>query len=116
MAGRAGRCEPASDNGLGDRGRAVLANGRDQEREADLRGIELLDRADVDPGPMIDFYERLHAMHPDGFQIPEFLSTHPGGEERVSSLNRRLAELGRHEYRAFSCDWDEVRERVARGR
>jgi Zn-dependent protease with chaperone function len=53
---------------------------RDFEREADVFGLALLDRAGIDRGHFVRFLARLEAEHPSG--VPGFLSTHPRADER----------------------------------
>lgn len=53
---------------------------RDQERESDSRGLELLSRADIDPRGMSQFFERLAKTSPT---LPTLLSTHPDPGDRA---------------------------------
>jgi predicted Zn-dependent protease len=53
---------------------------RDQERESDSRGLELLTRADIDPRGMATFFERLAKTSPT---LPELVSTHPDPGDRA---------------------------------
>lgn len=59
---------------------------RDQEREADALGHALLVEADIDPGGMVRFFERLAA---EGIAVPALLSTHPGSDERAALARER---------------------------
>jgi predicted Zn-dependent protease len=64
-------------------------------READREGLRRLAAAQVDPGGMVRFFEKLakeSTMAP-----PALLSTHPATEERLSELRREVA--------ALSGDW-----------
>lgn len=61
---------------------------RDQERESDSRGLELLTRADIDPRGMGRFFERLAKTSPT---VPELLSTHPDPGDRA----KKAAEAAR---------------------
>lgn len=61
---------------------------RDQERESDSRGLELLARADIDPRGMSTFFDRLAKTSPT---LPELLSTHPDPGDRA----KRAAEAAR---------------------
>ena len=62
-----------------------LAYSRSFEQEADRVGMQLLVRANIDPQGMPDFFERLnkHTQLNRGV-IPEFLSSHPLTQNRVS--------------------------------
>jgi predicted Zn-dependent protease len=66
---------------------AGLSYGRDQEREADEQGQELLGRAGISPIGMATFFERMRALA----QPPELLSTHPDPGDRAERA-RRAAE------------------------
>ncbi|MBI4510012.1 MAG: M48 family metallopeptidase [Deltaproteobacteria bacterium] len=61
-----------------------LAYDRDQEREADRHGLELLVKAGIHPGGMATFFRRLKDKHGDAAGIASFLATHPGLDERAS--------------------------------
>ncbi|HEX5314192.1 MAG TPA: M48 family metalloprotease, partial [Gammaproteobacteria bacterium] len=67
---------------------------RADELEADRVGISILARAHFNPQGMIGFFQymqRQYAMQ--GFQIPEFLSTHPLDITRVSEAQQRARDL-----------------------
>lgn len=71
-----------------------LQYGRDQERESDTFGVELLARVGIDPGRLPDFFERIGDQG-----VPAWLSTHPSPEDRVRTL-KELAAGTRVEGRA----------------
>jgi predicted Zn-dependent protease len=91
---------------------AVLANNsaflidrkfsRDFEREADGTGWEYLMRANIEPEGMIDFFKKmqieekkqLEQLHTEGAEKAlSFLSTHPGTDERVQSLQSKWEQV-----------------------
>lgn len=57
---------------------------RDEEREADRAGVDLMVRAGFDPAGAVRMQEKL-ARFGATAALP-FLSTHPGGEERVEAM------------------------------
>lgn len=59
---------------------------RDQEREADALGHALLVEAGINPGGMVQFFDRLAQEGPN---VPALLSTHPGSEERAAAAAER---------------------------
>jgi predicted Zn-dependent protease len=69
---------------------AVLAPySRDQEREADTRGIVLAAHAGYDPGALATFLktlERAEALAGQGSHRQSFFSTHPATPERIGSV------------------------------
>lgn len=66
-------------------GLVSLSFNRDQEREADHFGVEAMRRAEFDTAGAVRLYSTLSS---DG----GFLSSHPGGAERVESVKRQIAE------------------------
>lgn len=67
---------------------------RADEMEADRVGIAILGRAHFNPDGMIDFFEymeRQYAMQ--GYQIPEFLSTHPLDLTRITEAQMRAKDM-----------------------
>ncbi|MFZ3114913.1 MAG: M48 family metallopeptidase [Syntrophales bacterium] len=62
----------------------TLPHSREQEREADRMGLELAARAGYDPQAAVSLWRKMTAA--GGATQPEFLSTHPSGESRISDL------------------------------
>lgn len=71
----------------------LLPYGRDHEREADIAGLEYLAKAGYDPAEAPAFWERFSELKSD---IPTFLSTHPGHEERAARLKKAQPEAMKH--------------------
>lgn len=69
----------------------MLKFGRDQESEADRMGLIFMAMAGYDPAAAIEFWERMSTMS-GGQQPPEFLSTHPSHDTRISDLNKWMEE------------------------
>lgn len=68
---------------------ALLKYGRSQESEADEMGLYLMSMAGYDPRAAIPFWNRMEAAS-SGARQPEFLSTHPNPETRISDINKDL--------------------------
>ncbi|OCA68512.1 peptidase M48 [Chryseobacterium artocarpi] len=68
---------------------ALLKYGRGQESEADEMGLYLMSMAGYDPRAAIPFWNRMEAAS-SGARQPEFLSTHPNPETRISDINKDL--------------------------
>lgn len=85
----------------------TLKFGRAQETEADLTGLQLLQRAKIDPAGMIRFFERLSER--DQGQT-EWLSTHPMSATRAERLKIELASLPRTTLEPFTFDWKKIQE------
>jgi beta-barrel assembly-enhancing protease len=78
-----------------DRSRAVgigvdlalnLPRSRQDEYDADTRGLRTLTRAGYSQSAMVSFMKKLQGRS----SVPTFLSTHPGASDRVQSLQRQI--------------------------
>lgn len=68
---------------------------RDNEREADRVGLQILDQAGFDPRGMAGFFERLQRatrVYESG--APSYLRTHPLTYERIADMQNRTESLG----------------------
>ena len=77
-------------NGLGQV--VVLKFSRDEEREADLVGLDISARAGYDPRAGIALWNKMAALDRNGAPI-ELLSTHPGGEHRIEQIQNHMNVL-----------------------
>jgi len=68
----------------------ILPYSRDQELEADAVGVRYMDRAGYDPAAALDFWQGMRRASRGGAP-PEFLSTHPSDERRISRLRELVA-------------------------
>ena len=83
----------------------TLKFGREQETEADLTGLQLLQRAKIDPSGMIRFFERLSEKDEGRM---EWLSTHPMSTARAERLKTERAALPKQLPVPFTFDWKQV--------
>ena len=92
MLGNAGGAGTAQAAG------AMMANGvflkfsRDDERDADRVGLQIMTRAGWDPRGMIELFETLRreaARDPGAVEV--FFSTHPSPQDRISQLTAAAA-------------------------
>ena len=86
--------------GVGELANAALLApySRDQEREADRVGQEIVAGAGYDPAALSTFLhtlEREEALHRDEARAWSFLATHPPTPERVATTAREAADLTR---------------------
>ncbi|WP_426194258.1 M48 family metallopeptidase [Massilia sp. DWR3-1-1] len=66
----------------------VLKFSRDDEREADLVGLDLAARAGYDPRAGVAVWQKMAAL---GKRQPlEFMSTHPSGADRIERINANM--------------------------
>jgi predicted Zn-dependent protease len=76
--------------GLGAQVGILLPFSREQEREADLLGLDLMAGAGFDPRESIALWQNM-AQAGDG-QPAEFLSTHPSHGTRIQDLGQRMPQ------------------------
>ncbi|WP_457572125.1 beta-barrel assembly-enhancing protease [Desulfovulcanus sp.] len=70
---------------------AFLKYSRDDEREADQVGLNFLMAAGFNPQGMVSAFEKIRKKKwLSGSNIPSYLSTHPGIEERIGYLQERI--------------------------
>ena len=67
---------------------AVLKFSRDDEREADLVGLDLAARAGYDPRAGVALWQKMAALNQR--QPFEFMSTHPSGADRIARIEKNM--------------------------
>lgn len=71
----------------------VLPHSRANELEADYMGLLYMAKAGYDPREAVEFWQRFKAWSDQrGGKPPEFLSTHPLDDRRISELQKHLPE------------------------
>lgn len=70
----------------------LLPNNRVQESEADVVGQQLMARAGFDPRQAVNLWQNMIAAS-SGSRAPEWLSTHPDPQARISELRARAGGL-----------------------
>lgn len=78
--------------GLGAQYGVLLPYSRKQESEADSIGLKLMNDAGFNPTQSVTLWQKM-AKTAGGSQSPEFLSTHPSNQNRISKLNSELISL-----------------------
>lgn len=71
----------------------ILPYSRGHELEADRLGVELAQRAGMDPAGAVRFFERMAQQGGSTPQAPEVLSTHPADGPRLEALREAVAAL-----------------------
>lgn len=74
----------------------ILPFSRKQESEADLMGLMLMARAGYDPRASLSFWQKFGSA--PGGPIAQWLSTHPGGDTRLTDLQKQMP-VAEEEYR-----------------
>jgi len=68
-----------------------LPHSREQEAEADRIGLELMARAGYDPHAAVNVWKKMEQANSSS--PPEFLSTHPSSQSRISDLEASLPRV-----------------------
>ena len=69
----------------------MLKFSRNNESEADRMGLIFMAMAGYDPEAAPEFWQRMKTMSGGG-QTPEWLSTHPSNEQRISDIKSWIPE------------------------
>ncbi|WP_372778419.1 M48 family metallopeptidase [Litorivivens sp.] len=77
--------------GLGSQYGVLMPYGRLQESESDNIGVQLMAQAGFNPQASIDLWRNMAAAA--NGQPPEFLSTHPSHDTRISDLQALMPEM-----------------------
>ncbi|WP_082602105.1 M48 family metallopeptidase [Phenylobacterium sp. Root700] len=85
--------EIAGAMGMGALYGVILPYSRKHELEADKVGVDLAQRAGMDPAGAVRFFERMAAKGAGQAQPPEVLSTHPADGPRLAALREAVAAL-----------------------
>ncbi len=75
----------------------TLKFSRDDEYEADARGLSYAYKAGYDPNGLIRFFQKLEVLEKQGGQEPEFLMTHPLTQARINRA-RKIIESGDYRF------------------
>jgi len=91
----------------------LLKYSRDAERQADLMGTQILYDSGYDPRAMAQFFEKLEAE--GGSRPPEFFSSHPNPENRMTLVTEEIDRLGGYpaNMKSDSREFREIKRYVA---
>lgn len=81
--------------GIGAQTGVLLPNSRKQESEADRLGLTFMAIAGYNPESAVSFWQRMAAKS-NGQAPPEFLSTHPSDQTRISNIQKYLPEANKY--------------------
>ena len=71
-----------------------LAYSRDDERQADEVGLKYMEKAGYDASGLMTMLKKIKEKNWYGDEIPTYLKTHPGANERIVYLSRSLEDKG----------------------
>jgi predicted Zn-dependent protease len=95
---------------------ASLGFNRDMESEADLRGLDLLSRALIDPHAAVTVMQRIAGEEGDAPAASEYLHTHPLTGKRIDTMERWIGTHPPQGAFAVEADWAGVQRALSRGR
>jgi len=84
--------------GIGSQVGYALPHSRNQELEADKLGLRYMALAGYNPREAVALWQRMKAQS-SGSRPPEFISTHPAEDRRISQLNSIMEETIKNYYR-----------------
>jgi Zn-dependent protease with chaperone function len=70
---------------------ATSAYGRELEAEADEGALAMLDAAGIGSAGLASFFRSMEGQEQAGFQLPEYLSTHPQTTKRLDTIAKRAS-------------------------
>lgn len=82
------------------------SHGRDAEREADVIGVRMLNRADIRGAGFADFFDRIAKMQRPSSGLSSYLSTHPSSTDRARKV--RAMATGRGPAMS-AADWQAIK-------
>ncbi len=83
---------------------------REQEREADMKAIDLMAQAEIDPVHLANFLFRLSANDSDYSDELELISTHPGSKERAAQILTEIKDKKITPKLFEFGDWELIRD------
>jgi predicted Zn-dependent protease len=94
---------------------SFLKFSRDDERQADLLGLEYAYAAGYDPAEFVHFFETLRARQQQKRSfIAKAFATHPMTEERIERAQKEIATVlpGKDEYIVDTSEFDDIKARL----
>jgi len=86
---------------------------RNMERDADLKAVDYLINADIDPEPFATFLYRLQEKEGGRTSLPGWISTHPASEERAKYIIDYCKEKSVEFSSALrKSTWEELKENI----
>lgn len=86
--------EIAAVLGMGLQFGVLLPYSRKHELEADYLGVRYMHQAGYNGVEALNFWNKMASKNSDKARPPEFLSTHPAPETRISQIRQQLLNMG----------------------
>ncbi len=84
---------------------------RDMEAEADAFSFSLMEKSNLDPTTLSDFFRRMKKEKDNDSNLSEFLSTHPSNTDRIRAALEYKTAAG-FTIKPISLDWSVVKEEL----
>ncbi len=91
----------------------LLSYSRDDEREADEEGVNILVRAGIDPTVFPNFFRRMGEKESSVEKALAIVSTHPSFAERDRRLQALFAAHRGKTFKPIDVDWKQLREALS---
>lgn len=88
---------------------------RVHEREADVRAVDSLRAAGIDPAGMVSMFRKLEAAAA-GPRPPPMLSSHPATADRIAAIEVAIRAVPARPYGPLAVGWDAVQRSLAENR
>ncbi|MDX2191534.1 MAG: M48 family metalloprotease [Bacteroidota bacterium] len=86
-----------------------LSFSRGDESDADARAVAYMYDTDYDPRAVGGFFKKVLLRNKDA-KVPEFLSTHPASDNRVSHIEEEWAKLGGKQGELYQIKYAKLKE------
>lgn len=96
---------------IGSSSIASMSFSREYETDADARGLDMMERAHIDPHATAALFERIAAAFPAEDQIPPLLRSHPAHADRAAAARARAS--GGSTPSLTAAEWQAVRSMCA---
>ena len=83
------------------------AYSREDEREADVKAVDILVKTGIEPVSFSNFFKRLSSENSIDKKL-QIISTHPSHDERFAYLQSIYSSMEKREYEPLSPDWENI--------
>ncbi|MBN2802980.1 MAG: M48 family metallopeptidase, partial [Deltaproteobacteria bacterium] len=92
---------------------ASMSFSREQETEADIGGVKLLEKANIDPVNLELFMKKLKAKESSASKMLTFISTHPASGDRMDEIDKLIKNTPKVKYEKFDLNWEDLKKRCS---
>lgn len=96
-------------------GGAMARFSRQDEKQADDLGLQLMAKAGYDPHGMLDMFQKLASLEKSSpSSVEKFFLDHPLTSDRINDINGRIAQMGKTSGTVDDPQYQSIRARVTR--